>query len=463
MGGELSIWTAPGNRPGGRAPLSPAPRGVAVRRRGPSRGLVRGAPLGEARARLGLAPTLARHPEACQCAPMTGPDERWPRVILHADMDAFFAAVEQLDHPELRGRPLLIGGTGRRGVVSTASYEARPYGVGSAMPMARARRLCPDAIVLAPNFHRYSEVSKQIMAVFADFSPKVEPLSVDEAFLDMTGAEGLFGPPEAMGRRLKAAVYEATGGLTVSVGLSTTKYVAKVASDFDKPDGLTVVPPEAVRRFLAPLPVTRLWGVGPKSEPRLRALGFDTVGDVAAADPERLVRALGSFGAHLSALARGDDPREVISHHEAKSIGSEVTLEEDIVGVDAVRRHLRREADTVAYRLRQGGLRARGVRVKIRTAAFRLLTRQLVLREGVDSADALVRAADRLLPELPLDVPMRLVGIAAFHLEEGAAVTQMGLFDEGQQARSSSLDRTLDALRSRFGKGVVRRGDDVEE
>jgi len=209
----------------------------------------------------------------------------WPRIVAHADMDAFYAAVEQLDDPRLRGRPLLVGPPGARGVVLTASYEARPHGVGSAMPMVTARRLCPNAVVVPPRFERYQEVSAAIMRVFADFSPEVEPLSLDEAFLDMTGSEGLFGDPETMGRRLKAAVRDATGGLTVTVGLSAIKYVAKVASGYKKPDGLTVVPPESAKAWLAPMPVSRLWGAGQKTEPRLHALGLRTIGDVADADP----------------------------------------------------------------------------------------------------------------------------------------------------------------------------------
>ena len=205
----------------------------------------------------------------------------WPRIIAHADMDAFYAAIEQLDDPSLRGRPLLVGPPSARGVVLTASYEARPYGVGSAMPMAKARRLCPNAVIVPPRFDRYQEVSATIMQVFSDFSPEVEALSLDEAFLDMTGSEQLFGDPRSIGRRLKTAIREATGGLTASVGLSATKYVAKVASACQKPDGLTVVPPEDAKAWLAPLSVSWLWGAGPKTQVRLHQLGMHTIADVA--------------------------------------------------------------------------------------------------------------------------------------------------------------------------------------
>ena len=233
----------------------------------------------------------------------------WPRIIAHADMDAFYAAIEQLDDPALRGRPILVGSPSDRAVVLTASYEARPYGVGSAMPMAQARRKCPNALIIPPRFDRYQQVSKMIMGAFADFSPHVEALSLDEAFLDMTGSEELFGAPELMGHRLKMAIREVTGGLTASVGLSATKYVAKVASAFHKPDGLTVVPPENAKTWLAPLPVSRLWGVGPKTQDRLHQLGLRTIGSVAEADPKFLSTKLGSAGLHFYTLAHAEDPR----------------------------------------------------------------------------------------------------------------------------------------------------------
>jgi DNA polymerase-4 len=228
-------------------------------------------------------------------------ERAWPRIIAHADMDAFYAAIEQLDDPSLRGQPLLVGPPSARGVVLTASYEARPYGVGSAMPMATARRMCPSAVIVPPRFDRYQEVSAKIMSVFANFSPDVEALSLDEAFLDMTGSEQLFGDPKSIGRRLKEAVREVTGGLMASVGLSATKYVAKVASACRKPDGLTVVPPEEAKAWLAPLPVSWLWGAGPKTQARLHLLGLHTIGDVADADVKLLSTKLGSAGLHFRA------------------------------------------------------------------------------------------------------------------------------------------------------------------
>jgi len=386
--------------------------------------------------------------------------EPWRRIILHADMDAFYAAIEQLDRPELRGRPVIVGGPSHRGVVATASYEARPFGVGSAMPMAVARRRCPQAVVLPPRFERYHEVSRQIMEVFASLSPRVEPLSLDEAFLDMSGAESLFGGPEQMGRRLKRLVAEATAGLTVSVGISTTKFVAKVASDMHKPDGLTIVPEDRTQAFLWPLPVTRLWGVGPRTAAELGRLRLRTIGDVARADRGWLEQRLGALGEHVHRLAHADDPREVEPERERQSLSAELTLEQDVLGAAAIRPHLRRAADRVARGLRDEGLVARGVRVKLKTHDFRLLTRQTLLGPATDSASALVAAAFALLPEFDLRVPMRLVGLGAYELEPDRESRQRALFPDPVVQRRRRLDRVIDALHDRFGEQAVRRGSD---
>ena len=375
-------------------------------------------------------------------------------------MDAFFAAVEQHDRPDLRGKPLLIGHPGRRSVVSTASYEARPFGVGSAMPMAHARRLCPQAIVVPPRFERYAEVSSTIMQVFARFSPMVEPLSLDEAFLDMTGAEGLFGPPPEMGNLLRQAVLDATG-LTVSVGIASTKYVAKVASDFRKPNGLTVVAPAEVRDFLHPLPVRRLWGVGAKGAEILERLGLHTIGDVARASLAMLEAELGANGTHIYGLALGDDPREVEPNQAAKSIGHEETLEYDINGPAAVRPLLLRAADRVAERLRANALCARGLRVKLKTASFRLMTRQCHLPAATSSADPLYQTAVALLDEFSWHEPLRLVGLAAYLLEDTHAPLQGDLFRAPEEKRQADLDRALDSVRARFGDNAVHRASEL--
>jgi len=392
---------------------------------------------------------------------MTASPARWPRTIVHADMDAFYAAVEQLDDPALRGKPILVGPPSPRGVVLTASYEARPYGVGSAMPMVEARRRCPIAVVVPPRFERYQAVSRIVMKVFRDFSPDVEALSLDEAFLDMTGSERLLGTPERFGRRLKDAVRDATAGLTVSVGISGTKFVAKVASGHAKPDGLTIVPPDEARAWLAPQPLSRLWGAGPKTTARLEALGFKTVADVAAADPERLFRALGTIGRRLHELARAEDPREITASRAAKSIGSEITLDEDTRSRDEIAFHLRREADKVARRLRKAGLQARGVRVKLKRHDFRLLSRQRALSEPTDVADDLFRAAIALLDAFGALPPIRLVGLAAFDLDSGEANDQPDLLAPRKRARD--LEVTLDKLAERFGEHVVKRASALRE
>jgi DNA polymerase-4 len=384
----------------------------------------------------------------------------WPRIVAHADMDAFYAAIEQLDNPKLRGRPILVGPDSDRGVVLTASYEARPFGVGSAMPMARARRMCPDAVIVPPRFERYRDVSATIMRVFADFSPDVEALSLDEAFLDMTGSERIFGPPRAIGEKLKAAVREATG-LTVSVGLSGTKYVAKVASGHQKPDGLTLVPPDTAKQWLAPLPVSRLWGVGVKTEPRLHRLGLRTIGDVAAADPNWLERELGRAGLHFYSLACAEDPRRVDGGRASKSIGSETTLAQDIRDGTELRRHLRRSADEIGARLRRKQILAYGVRVKLKTSDFQILTRQHRLARPTDVADELYSVAIGLLPEFTHPGPFRLVGMAAYELAEAQEKPQADLFAAGGERRRK-LEVAVDALTQRFGTGVLRRADDMK-
>ena len=374
-------------------------------------------------------------------------------------MDAFYAAIEQLDDPGLRGKPVLVGPRSSRGVVLTASYEARPYGVGSAMPMARAIRLCPNALVVPPRFERYQQVSARIMQVFGDFSPDVEALSLDEAFLDMTGSEQLFGDPEAMGRRLKAAIRDATGGLTVSVGFSSTKYVAKVASAHRKPDGLTVVPPESAKAWLAPLPVSRLWGAGPKTEARLQALGFRTIGDIAAADPRALEASLGKLGAHFYALAHAQDPRRVDGRRASKSIGSEHTLDKDVRDHAEIALHLRRAADTIGRRLRKKGFVAFGVGVKLKSADFKIFTRQQLLAEPTDVAEELYRVGVELLGTFRHTGPFRLVGMVAYDLALAGDPAQTRLFDAF--ARRRRLEVAIDGLAERFGGNVVLRADEL--
>ena len=376
-------------------------------------------------------------------------------------MDAFYAAVEQLDDPSLRGRPLLVGPPSARGVVLTASYEARPYGVGSAMPMAKARRLCPNAVVVPPRFDRYQEVSATIMGVFSDFSPDVEALSLDEAFLDMTGSEELFGDPQSIGHRLKSAIREATGGLTASVGLSATKYVAKVASACQKPDGLTVVPPREAKAWLAPLSVSWLWGAGPKTQARLHQFGLHTIADVANADVQFLSAKLGSAGLHFHTLAQAKDPRPVIGRRASKSIGSEHTLDEDVHDKAEIKFHLRRSADTIGRRLRKKNYAAFGVGIKLKTADFQTVTRQHRLSEPTDVAKKLYSVGVTLLNHIDHPGPFRLVGLVAYDLVDINNLVQLNLFSAF--ARQRQLEVAIDALADRFGTNVVCRADDLNK
>jgi DNA polymerase-4 len=374
-------------------------------------------------------------------------------------MDAFYAAVEQLDDPALRGRPILVGSPSHRGVVLTASYEARPYGVGSAMPMAQARRKCPNALIIPPRFDRYQQVSRMIMAAFADFSPDVEALSLDEAFLDMTGSEALFGGPESIGRRLKMAIRDVTGGLTASVGLSSTKYVAKVASAFRKPDGLTVVPPDGAKAWLAPLPVSRLWGVGPKTQDRLHQLGLLTIGSVAEADPRFLSAKLGSAGLHFYTLAQAEDPRPVRGSRMSKSIGSENTLDRDVSEKADIKFHMRRSADVIGRRLRKKNYLASGVGLKLKTANFQLISRRHRLSEPTDIAERLYSVAVDLLEHVDHRGPFRLIGLVAYDLVGSADLAQPRLFNT--LGRRRQLEVALDRLAERFGINVVQRAEDV--
>ena len=383
--------------------------------------------------------------------------ERWPRIVIHADMDAFYAAVEQFDNPELRGKPVLIGPNSYRGVVLTASYEARCSGVGSAMPMAEARRRCPQAIIVSPRFERYQEISETIMDIFADFSPYTEAISLDEAFLDMSGAEHFFGQPEEMGRRLKNAVKNATG-LDVTVGISGTKYVAKVASAFFKPDGLTVVPQEEAVDWLSPQPVNHLWGVGKKTTPKLNKLGFFSIGQIAEAEKHYLVHQLGAHGAHLHDLANARDPRRVNRGRTAKSIGSDRTLSEDVSRREDIEHHLRRSAERIARRVRTKHYIAGGIRIRLKTTKFEMLTRQRHFRKPADTAAEFFSLGQQLLSELHHNGPFRLVGMTAFDLNWRTEPLQLDIFEDKGKRK---LETTIDDLSDRFGREVVVRASDM--
>ena len=381
------------------------------------------------------------------------------RHILHVDMDAFYASVEQLDRPELRGKPVLVGGRPEgRGVVATASYEARPFGCRSAMPMAQAVRLCPQAIVVPPRFERYSELSRQVFSILEEFTPLVEPLSIDEAFLDVTGSTRLLGPPEPMARMLKERVRERTQ-LTASVGVAPNKFLAKLASDLQKPDGLVVVERDRVQAFLDPLPIARLWGVGKVTLPRLAALGVETFGDLRRIDLAVLRDRLGEAGEQFPRLVRGLDDRPVVPDHEARSLSHEITFPVDVEDREHLRSVLLGQTDQVARRLRRHETLARTVTIKIRRADFTTLTRSTTLDQATDETDAFWQAASSLFEAwLQRDrAAVRLIGMGVSQLT-ARADEQLRLFEQPERNRRRSLDRTMDAIRDRFGNDAVGRG-----
>ncbi|MEE2785859.1 MAG: DNA polymerase IV [Myxococcota bacterium] len=346
------------------------------------------------------------------------------RVIIHADMDAFFAQVEQLDHPHLRGQPIAIGGLGARAVVATASYEARPFGIRSAMPMAVARRQCPDLIVVQPRFERYKAVSNIIMDVFRWFASPIEPMSLDEAFMDVSENVRDLGGPGSLGQAIKDAVHEATGGLTVSVGIASTKLVAKLASDVNKPNGLTIVHPQDVHTFLAPMAVGKLWGVGPKTASRIEAAGFHTIGKQANARLEDLAF-LGRHAHTLHALANGIDHRSVQPRGRAKSVGWERTLSHNVTHINDIKPILKQGAVELARRLHQRKVMAVGLRLKAKTSGFQVMSRQRVVNTPIMHAPDIYRVVETLYNELPKGRSYRLLGVSAFSLESRSQGIQL--------------------------------------
>jgi DNA polymerase-4 len=384
--------------------------------------------------------------------------------ILHVDLDAFFASVEQLADPQIRGRPVVVGGLGHRGVVAAASYEAREFGIRSAMPMARARRACPDAVFLSPRFDAYSDASRHVMAILRDVTPLVEPISVDEAFLDVEGARRSQGTGPEIGAVLRARIRAETG-LTASVGAATTKLLAKLASDLAKPDGMLVVEPGRELELLHPLPVRRLWGVGPATQRQLVRYGVNTVGDLAELPEATLVRALGeSAGTHLHALAWNRDEREVDPDRELKSIGHEETFARDRTDLDGLERDALRMADAVATRLRQAAKTARTVQLKVRFADFRTITRSHTLPNPTNLALEIGDTARALLRAVELDDGIRLLGVSVQQLEEGAGVQGRLDFEAGSgpEPDRRALEDALGSVRERFGNDAVGSAAFVE-
>ncbi len=380
------------------------------------------------------------------------------RAILHVDMDAFFASIAMLDDPSLCGKAVLTGGTGPRSVVTTASYEARRYGCRSAMPMSTALRLCPHAIVVQVPGERIREMSRRVLAILEQWAPLVEPISVDEAFLDVTGMDRLAGEPARIAARIKRRIRDELG-LTASVGVAFNKFLAKLASGLNKPDGLTVIDPANVDKILLPLPVERLWGVGPATLTRMHRLGIRTVADLRAMSAERLSRHFGGAGEHYHRLARGRDDRPVVPDSQAKSLGQEQTFPEDVGDAEHVRGVLLGQVEHVARRLRRHNRLARGVSIKIRFGRFETITRSTTLAAATDVTGELWQAAAGLYDAWAQRsfVPVRLIGVAAERLADVTA-QQAGLFQDEQQEKRKRLDVAMDQVIHRFGDGSIRRG-----
>jgi DNA polymerase-4 len=377
--------------------------------------------------------------------------------IIHFDMDAFYPSVEILDNPALRGRPVIVGGGKERGVVSSASYEARRFGVHSAQPVAKAKRLCPDGVFLPVRMSRYQEISKQVFEIFCRFTPLVEPLSIDEAFLDVTGSIRLFGQPEDIAKQIKQIVLTETG-LTVSAGVAPSKFVAKIASDIDKPDGLTVVHPNGVRDFLDPLPVKKMWGVGKVTQLSLSHLNIHTFRELRKTPVKVLEEEIGKHGVKIHLLAMGIDERDVIPDHDVKSIGHEQTFSQDIISLNPAQKELLALSNKVARRMRHKGLKGKTITLKVKYFDFVQITRSATLPKSIDDGFELYSVACRLLKKTEITKkPIRLLGISLSQLSFSGIGAQLSLFDQDPSSQKRQrLNIALDSLYEKFGdKSVV--------
>lgn len=381
------------------------------------------------------------------------------RWIMHVDMDAFFASVEQREHPEWKGKPVIVGGLSGRGVVATASYEARAFGIHSAMPMSRARALCPEGIFTKPHFELYKSISDEIHQIMLHYASEIEPISLDEAFMDISGMGTQYPTLGAIGRAIKKEIYDQTA-LIASAGIAPNKFLAKMASDMEKPDGLTIIPYGREAAILAPLPVRRLWGVGKVMEQRLHKAGFMTIGDIQRAAPGALAQAAGSQAGLLQALSFGQDDRPIESEREAKSIGDEETYEKDLTDPEEIRRKIAIHSDIVGRRLRQKGLAGRTISLKIRYASFRTITRSLSVEEGTNLQEDIEKAALTLLQKVPLSEGIRLTGVTVSNL--APEIEHLSLFDtKGHTLREAA--RAVDEIQKKFGTAAIRKGFYMED
>lgn len=376
------------------------------------------------------------------------------RWIMHVDMDAFFASVEQRDDPALQGKPVIVCGKSRRSVVATASYEARAFGVHSAMPLSQAKRLCPHGCFVTPRFEAYREASDAIHQVMLHYADAYEPISLDEAFLDISGMGSQYPTLGSIGRAIKEEIRSAVH-LTASVGIAPNKFLAKMASDMNKPDGLCIIPYGREQEVLAPLPVRRLWGVGSVTEKKLLAAGFRTIADIQEAAPEKLSALLGNQGPLLKALSLGIDERPIISSRQVKSIGDESTYEYDLTDRRAIDREIAIHSDIVAQRLRRHDLAARTISLKIRFASFKTIMRSLSLEEGTNLQETIDSACQTLLSRIPLTEGIRLIGVTASNL--GAPLSIPSLFSDKEEKRARAA-KAMDSIQQKYGRKALRKG-----
>ena len=376
------------------------------------------------------------------------------RWIMHVDMDAFFASVEQRDDPALQGKPVIVCGNSRRSVVATASYEARAFGVHSAMPLSQAKRLCPHGCFVAPRFEAYREASDAIHQVMLHYADAYEPISLDEAFLDISGMGSQYPTLGSIGRAIKEEIRCAVH-LTASVGIAPNKFLAKMASDMNKPDGLCIIPYGREQEVLAPLPVRRLWGVGSVTEKKLLAGGFRTIADIQEATPEKLSALLGNQGPLLKALSLGIDERPIISSRQVKSIGDESTYEYDLTDRRAIDREIAIHSDIVAQRLRRHDLAARTLSLKIRFASFKTIMRSLSLEEGTNLQETIDSACQTLLSRIPLTEGIRLIGVTASNLGAPLSIPSLSSDKEEKRARAA---KAMDSLQQKYGRKALRKG-----
>jgi DNA polymerase-4 len=380
------------------------------------------------------------------------------RTILHIDMDAFFAAVEVLNRPELKGKPVIVGGTTNRGVVSTASYEARSFGIHSAMPIFQAKEKCPHAVFLPVRMERYRKISEEIMKILEGFTPLVEKVSIDEAYLDITGTEDLLGSPEEIARQIKKRIRDKTQ-LTCSIGIAPNKFLAKVASDMHKPDGLTIIKAGEADTFLATLPVERIPGVGKNTVETLKRYKIKTAGEIKTLSKDQLLRRFGKFGLRLHELARGADSSPVVPLREAKSISAEETLPSDTRDLSLVSKKLNAHVDNVAARLRNHGLKGKTITIKIKFSDFTAITKSQTIASATDSSKMIFYNALQLLVDQPLKKKVRLIGVEVSNLLKDSEEAQMSLFPVGtDEERDRRLDRAIDEIREKFGSKVIKRG-----